>query len=129
MKAIAIIGSPSQPETLLADLLHWHGLSVFQVGDGDTLLPLLGFIAPELIIIEAAPGTDTQAICDRIKHSAVVGHVPVLVCARGNCIRSSADAHLCAPYTAEEVFAHVQALRPLRKPLSNPTVTSAWIDS
>ncbi|MBE9067200.1 hypothetical protein IQ260_11085 [Leptolyngbya cf. ectocarpi LEGE 11479] len=129
MKDIAIVGSPSQPETLLADLLHWHGLSVFQVGDGDALLPLLSFISPELIIIEAAPGTD--ALCDRIKRSSVIGHIPVLVCAEigASCCCSNADAYLCAPYTAEEVFAHIQALRPLKKPLSNTIATSAWIDS
>lgn len=133
MKAIAIVGNSSQSETLLADLLHWHGLSVFQVGDGDALLPLLSLISPELIIIEAAPGT--EALCDRIKRSSVIGNVPVLVCAErgastlGTGTKSNADAYLCAPYTAEEVFAHVQALRPLKKPLSNTIVTSAWIDS
>ncbi|MEM7062159.1 MAG: hypothetical protein AAF572_03225 [Cyanobacteria bacterium P01_B01_bin.77] len=130
MKAIAIVGSPSQPETLLADLLHWHGLSVFQVGDGDALLPLLSFISPELIIIEAV--SSTSALCDRIKRSSVIGNIPVLVCAeQGTCTSSNipADAYLCAPYTAEEVFAHIQALRPLQQPLSNTIVTSAWIDS
>lgn len=128
MKAIAIVGSPSQPETLLADLLHWHGLSVFQLGDSDALLPLLSFISPELIIIEATSGTDV--LCDRIKRSSVIGNIPVLVCAEGGAACSSnADAYLCAPYTAEEVFAHIQALRPLKKPLSNTIVTSAWIDS
>lgn len=130
MKAIAIVGSASQPETLLADLLHWHGLSVFRVDGGEALLPLLSFISPELIIIEVSAGIDSQGICDRIKHSSVVGHVPVLVCAdRTVAAGNNADAYLCAPYTAEDVFAHVQALRPLTQSLFDNIATSVRLDS
>lgn len=135
MQAIAIVGGTGQPETLLADLLHWHGLSVFQVEDGQALLPLLSFISPELIIVEAAGTTDPREICDRIKRSPVVGNLPILVCSDrgplpGNLFTAEpqADAYLHAPYSAEDVFAHIQALRPLKQQLSNSVVTSTWLD-
>ncbi len=129
MKAIALVGSTGQSQTLLADLLHWHGLSVFQVDEGNALLPLLSFISPELIIIESSLWRDAEIICDRIKNSSVLGSVPIIVCANGGSTHSSADACLCSPYTAEDIFANVQALRPLTSPLSDSVVTSAWIDS
>ena len=136
MQAIAIVGGTGQPETLLADLLHWHGLSVFQVDSGQALLPLLSFISPELIIVEASAAADPREICDRIKHSPVVGHLPILVCSDRGALQSSlfaadhqADAYLCAPYSAEDVFAHIQALRPLKQQLSNNVVTSTWLDA
>ncbi|MEO1180506.1 MAG: hypothetical protein AAFX51_06540 [Cyanobacteria bacterium J06636_28] len=55
--------------------------------------------------------------------------MPVIVCANGGSTHSSADAWLCSPYTAEDIFANVQALRPLTSALSDSVVTSAWIDS
>lgn len=137
MKAIAVVGRARQPETLLADLLHWHGLSVFQIDDDQALLPLLSFIAPELIIIESFDAKEAQELCDRIKRSPVVGQVPVIVCS-SQCAHvisntsnpdNNADAYLYAPYTAEDVFAHVQALRPLTNTFSDGITTSAWIDS
>ena len=133
MQAIAIVGGTGQPETLLADLLHWHGLSVFQVDSGQALLPLLSFISPELIIVEADVTTDTRNICDRIKRSPVVGNVPILVCsdrAQSSLFTErQADAYLCSPYSAEDVFAHIQALRPLTQQLSNGVVTSTRLDA
>ncbi|MBT9312451.1 PleD family two-component system response regulator [Leptothoe kymatousa] len=131
MKAIAIVGGANQPETLLADLLHWHGLSVFQVESGETLLPLLSFISPELIIVESLPATEVQSVCDRIKRSAVVGRVPVLVCSDcgGSQSAEQADAYLCGSYTAEDVFAYIQALRPLGETMYSQLATSAWVDS
>ncbi|MEM8610995.1 MAG: hypothetical protein AAGF93_03175 [Cyanobacteria bacterium P01_H01_bin.105] len=132
MKAIAVIGRAEQSQTLLADLLHWHGLSVFQVDKNKALLPLLSFISPELIIIEPSIAK-ADLICDRIKHSSVLGHVPVIVCTNQLSIRSStysnADAYLQSPYTAEEVFANIQALRPLATSLPDSIIRSALIDS
>ncbi|MEA5465692.1 hypothetical protein [Leptothoe sp. PORK10 BA2] len=127
MKAIALIGSTHQSQTLLADLLHWHGLSVFQVDPGNALLPLLSFISPELIIVESSLGQEAEAICDRIKHSSVLGQVPVIACTSQGNIDGSADAYVYSPYTAEEIFAHIQALRPLASALSDSVVTSAWV--
>ncbi|MEM9266790.1 MAG: hypothetical protein AAGA46_14820 [Cyanobacteria bacterium P01_F01_bin.13] len=124
MKAIAIIGSTGQSQTLLADLLHWHGLSVFQIDNGDALLPLLSFISPELIVIESSVWVDAELVCDRIKQSSVLGQIPVIVCADRVSPDGSANAYLCSPYTAEDVFANVQALRPLSAPLSDSIV--AW---
>ncbi|MEO1180507.1 MAG: hypothetical protein AAFX51_06545 [Cyanobacteria bacterium J06636_28] len=69
MKAIALVGSTGQSQTLLADLLHWHGLSVFQVDEGNALLPLLSFISPELIIIESSLWRDADAIANRLSIS------------------------------------------------------------
>ena len=127
MKAIAIIGSMGQPQTLLADLLHWHGLSVFQLDDGDALLPLLSFVSPELIIIESLDWVEAELVCDRIKQSSVLGPVPVIVCTDRCSVGGSADAYLCSPYTAEDVFANVQALRPIYRPMSDSVV--ARLDS
>ncbi|MEM9806628.1 MAG: hypothetical protein AAF959_15245 [Cyanobacteria bacterium P01_D01_bin.56] len=132
MRAIAIVGGANQPETLLADLLHWHGLSVFQVESGDALLPLLSFVSPELVIVESAPDMDVQDVCDRIKNSSIVGRVPVIVCSK-YCVapaHRNADAYLSGHYTPEDVFAYVQALRPLGQALTGEVATSsAWIDS
>lgn len=116
MKAIAIVGSADQSQTLLADLLHWHGLSVFQVDSNEALLPLLSFISPELIIIESSAKTSAEAICDRIKLSPVLSHLPVIICTDWMTHKGNADAYLYEPYTAEEMFAHIQALRPLTTP-------------
>lgn len=131
MKAIAIVGGAGQPEALLTDLLHWHGLSVFQVESGDTLLPLLSFISPELVIVESAPGSDVQDVCDRIKHSSVVGHVPVIVCAESCGSPQGAAVCLSGHYTPEDLFAHIQALLPLSQSLANSVAkkSSVWIDS
>ena len=128
MKAIALVGSTDQSQTLLADLLHWHGLSVFQVDQGNALLPLLSFISPELIIIESSLGRDAEIVCDRIKRSPVLGRVPVILCANQLGNNGSADAYVSSPHTAEEIFAHVQNLRPLTSPLDG-VFTSAWSDS
>ena len=131
MKAIAIVGSADQSQTLLADLLHWHGLSVFQVDSNQALLPVLSFISPELIIVESAMASTAEAVCDRIKQSAVLGHVPVMVCADHELDLSSssqADAHLYAPYTAEDIFAYIQALRPLAAPLDSVVALNRSLD-
>ena len=122
MKAIAIVGSTDQSQTLLADLLHWHGLSVFQVDSDDTLLPLLSFISPELIVIESSVKTSAEVICDRIKHSPVLGHLPVIICTDWVSGRGHADAYLYSPYTAEDIFVHIQSLRPLATQLSGNVV-------
>lgn len=127
MKAIAIVGSTAQSQTLLADLLHWHGLSVFQVDENEALLPLLSFISPELIIIEPSVAA-AELVCDRIKHSSVLDNVPVIVCADRMSSQGSADAYLYSPYTAEDVFANIQVLRPLSALLSDSVVGSAWGD-
>ena len=130
MRAIAIVGRAEQSQTLLADLLHWHGLSVFQVDENEALLPLLSFISPELIVIEPSI-TVAERVCDRIKCSSVLGHVPIIVCADRVSVCSpcnGADAYLYSPYTAEEVFANIQALRPLFTTLSDSIVSSALID-
>ncbi|MDV3351986.1 hypothetical protein SPB21_10550 [Leptothoe sp. ISB3NOV94-8A] len=127
MKAIAIVGSTAQSQTLLADLLHWHGLSVFQVDENEALLSLLSFISPELIIIEPSVAT-AELVCDRIKHSSLLDNVPVIVCADRMLGQGSADAYLYSPYTAEDVFANIQVLRPLSALLSDSVVGSAWGD-
>ncbi len=131
MKAIAIVGSTDQSQTLLADLLHWHGLSVFQVDSNNTLLPVLSFISPELIIVESSVLATAEMICDRIKRSPVLGHVPVIICA-DFCARvdsdKHADAYLCAPYTAEDIFANVQALRPLVAPVDSIVAWNQSLD-
>ena len=131
MKAIAIVGSTEQPQTLLADLLHWHGLSVFQVDSNNALLPVLSFISPELIIVESPVSATAEIICDRIKRSPVLGNVPVIICA-DFCARGSdhqgADAYLYAPYTAEDIFANVQALRPLAAPLDSIVALNRSLD-
>lgn len=129
MKAIAIVGNAEQSQTLLADLLHWHGLSVLQVDADKALLPVLSFISPELIIVEASMAMTAEMICDRIKHSSVLRHTPVIICADQGSSCGSADAYLYSPYTAEEIFAHIQALRPLTNSWSNNMVSSAWFDS
>ena len=126
MKAIALVGSTGQSQTLLADLLHWHGLSVFQVDEGNALLPLLSFISPELIIIESSLWRDAEIVCDRIKNSTVLSDLPVIVCADQGSKSGSADAYLYSPYTAEQVFAHIQTLRPLAQPVDS---MSARLDS
>ncbi|ESA38776.1 hypothetical protein N836_30075 [Leptolyngbya sp. Heron Island J] len=131
MKAIAIVGSTDQSQTLLADLLHWHGLSVFQVDINQALLPVLSFVSPELIIVESAIVSTAEAVCDRIKCSTVLGNVPVIVCADHDTDRSrpsGADAHLYAPYTAEDIFAHIQALRPLVTPLDSIAALNRSLD-
>ncbi|MBT9317404.1 PleD family two-component system response regulator [Leptothoe spongobia] len=128
MKAIAIVGNTDQSQTLLADLLHWHGLSAFQVDEGKALLPLLSFISPELIVIESSGWVDAEVICSRIKRSPVLKHVPVIICADRADTVGHADAYVSSPYTAEEVFANVQALRPMFKPLSSDSVV-ARLDS
>lgn len=127
MKAIAIVGSVDQSQTLLADLLHWHGLSVFQVESNAALLPLLNFISPELIIIESSAKLTAEAICDRIKHSAILGHLPVIICTDLSSEQGNADAYLRSHYTAEEMFANIQALRPWTAQLSDSVI--AQIDS
>ena len=127
MKAIAIVGNTDQSQTLLADLLHWHGLSAFQVDEGKALLPLLSFISPELIVIESSAWVDAEMICDRIKRSPVLRHVPVIICTARGSNAGIGDAYVSYPYTAEEVFANVQALRPLSKSLSDSVV--ARLDS
>ena len=126
MKAIAIVGHADQSKTLLADLLHWHGLSVFQVDDNETLLPVLSFISPELVIVKAATAAAAEIVCDRIKSSAVLGDTSVIVCADQGSNSGSADAYIYSPYTAEDVFANVQALRPLAEPVDS---ISARLDS
>ncbi|MEM6253268.1 MAG: hypothetical protein AAF821_10125 [Cyanobacteria bacterium P01_D01_bin.156] len=127
MKAIAIVGNTHQPEALLTDLLHWHGLSVFQVESDETLLPLLSFIAPELVLVESAPGLDIQEVCDRIKHSSVVGHIPVMVCSNTYVAPAcgGADAYLAGAYDAEDIFAHIQALMSLSQTSIGKVVTSS----
>lgn len=132
MKAIAIVGSTTdQSQTLLADLLHWHGLSVFQVDSNNALLPVLSFISPELIVVESAVLATAEIICDRIKRSPVLGNVPVIICT-DFCVRNShhihADAYLYTPYTAEDVFANVQALRPLASPLDSMVTWNQSLD-
>ncbi len=122
MKAIAIVGSTNQSQPLLADLLHWHGLSIFQVDSNDALLPLLSFISPELIIIESSGKISAEAICDRIRHSSVLGHLPIIICTSWRSNDGNADAYIYEPYTAEEIFANIQALRPLDNQLSNSIV-------
>lgn len=122
MKAIAIIGNTNQSQTLLADLLHWHGLSAFKVDEGKALLPLLSFISPELVVIESSTWVDAELICARIKRSPVLSHLPVIVCAEYRNTVGKADAYVCSPYTAEDVFKNVQALRPLSKSLSDGIV-------
>ena len=117
MKAVAIVGNTNQSQTLLADLLHWHGLSAFQVDDGKALLPLLSFISPELIVIDAAGWVDAEVICSRIKRSSVLKHVPVIICADRETAVGNADAYVSSPYTPEDVFAHIQALRPMPQSL------------
>lgn len=133
MKAIAVVGGSEQPASLLVDLLYWHGLSVFQVDSGSPLLPLLSFISPELVIVESGPNVDVQEVCDRIKYSSVVGHVPVLVCSHQSIAsdHKSADAYLSGCYSVEDVFSHVQALRLLGQSLSAPKIapSSVWADS
>ena len=119
MKAIAIVGRADQSKTLLADLLHWHGLSVFQVDDNETLLPVLSFISPELVIVKSTLSIVAERVCDRIKHSPVLGRVPVIVCADQGSSVGSADAYLRSPYTAEDIFANIQALRPLAQPVDS----------
>ncbi|MEM7795153.1 MAG: hypothetical protein AAF579_11980 [Cyanobacteria bacterium P01_C01_bin.118] len=127
MKAIAIVGNTDQSQTLLADLLHWHGLSAFKVDEGKALLPLLSFISPELVVIDSSTKVNAEVICARIKRSPVLSHLPVIVCAERRNVASKADAYVCSPYTAEEVFASVQALRPLSKSLSDNII--ARLDS
>ena len=127
MKAIAIVGSTDQSQTLLADLLHWHGLSAFKVDEGKALLSLLSFISPELVVIEASTRGNAEVICARIKRSPVLSHLPVIVCTERGNIAGKADAYVGSPYTAEEVFANVQALRPVSKSLSDNIV--ARLDS
>ncbi len=122
MKAIAIVGSTEQSQTLLADLLHWHGLSVFQLDSDNALLPLLSFISPELIVIESSVKASAEVICERIKHSPVLGHLPVIICTDWVGGRGHADAYLYGPYTAEDMFAHIQSLRPLTTELSEHAV-------
>ncbi|NEQ55345.1 MAG: hypothetical protein F6K11_35380 [Leptolyngbya sp. SIO3F4] len=119
MKAIAIVGNTNQSHTLLADLLHWHGLSAFHVDDDKALLSLLSFISPELIVIDVATWVDAEVICSRIKRSSVLKHLPIIICADENTTIGNADAYVTYPYTAEEVFANVQALRPTSKSLSD----------
>ena len=127
MKSIVIVGDAGQSQTLLADLLHWHGLSVFQVDGGHAMLPLLGFISPELIIIESADRA--ELVCDRIRRSPILSHVPVVICADGSRSGDSADAYLYTPYTAEDMFAAIQALCPLATLSSGSVVASAGIDA
>jgi DNA-binding response OmpR family regulator len=122
MKAIAIVGSTDQSQTLLADLLHWHGLSAFKVDEGRALLPLLSFISPELIVVESLTWTAAEAICARIKRSPVLSHLPVIICAERGSTVGTADAYVCSPYTAEDVFENVQAFRPLSNALSDNRV-------
>ncbi|MGD1949828.1 MAG: hypothetical protein ACFB14_09295 [Leptolyngbyaceae cyanobacterium] len=126
MKAIAIVGHADQSKTLLADLLHWHGLSVFQVDDNETLLPVLSFISPELIIVRATVAAASELVCDRIKNSTVLSDLPVIVCTDQGSNSGSADAYLYSPYTAEEIFANIQTLRPLAQPVDS---VSARLDA
>ncbi|MGD1857858.1 MAG: hypothetical protein ACFB2W_26780 [Leptolyngbyaceae cyanobacterium] len=126
MKAIAIVGNAERSGTLLADLLHWHGLSAFQVDASPALLPLLNFISPELIVIESSAWVDAELICARIRGSSILRHIPVVICSEQECA-GYADAYVGAPYSAEEIFASIQALRPLSEPLSDSVI--ARLDS
>ena len=126
MKSIVIVGVAGQSHTLLADLLHWHGLSIFQVDGGHALLPLLGFISPELIIIESVDRA--ERVCDRIHRSPILRNVPVVICADRRRSGGSADAYLCRPYTAEDMFAAIQTLCPLATLSSGSVVTPAGVD-
>ncbi len=120
MKSIAVISGTQQESTLLSDLLHWHGFTTFQLHNDRRLLPLLGLMSPELVIVEMQ--ANQARLCDRIRHSPVLGHLPIIACAPAR--PAYADAHICAPYSAEAIFQAVQALQ---RPRSFPSLRSSEV--
>jgi DNA-binding response OmpR family regulator len=130
-KILVVTGDQDMQDLLVLGLTR-DGFEVFAAGDGSSALFQVGFVQPDLIVLDLSqPDTDAWETLGRLRE---LGSMPVIVLtsreeeARIEGLRCGADHSVGRPFSMRELSARIHAL--LRRAQGglqyDPPCQSAW---
>jgi DNA-binding response OmpR family regulator/DNA-binding CsgD family transcriptional regulator len=76
---VLVVDDTPDTLSLLMDTLDHAGFTVLVATDGTMALELLGFVTPDLVLMDALmPGMDGFETCKRLKREKLLAHLPVI---------------------------------------------------
>ena len=113
-----VVEDDAKMRKIVRGCLEKIGLKVIDVGDGRSAIRKLADQPPDIVCLDLMlPEISGYEICEIIRASATLKHIPVLVMSgralpadRANAEKAGASAYLIKPFTIAELSGKVRAL-------------------